>query len=74
MLDTELVIVMLSIAMGRFSQYILATYDNNRYVAELLQPPLQRGSECDFIVMGSSTSGSVVASHSAESGYLICTW
>ena len=40
MLDTELVIVMLSIAMGRFSQYILATYDNNCYVAELLQPPL----------------------------------
>ena len=69
MLDTELVIVTLSIAMGRFSQYILATYDNNRYVAELLQPPLQRGSEYGFIVLGSGTSGSVVASHSADPNY-----
>ena len=41
MLQTKLAIVALSIAMGKLSQFIIATYDYNRYVAKYLQllPP-----------------------------------
>ena len=73
MLQTKLAIVAQSIAMGKLSQYIMATNNNKHYEAQFLQPPLLSSLEYSFIVMGSSISGSVDASHSAESGYLICT-
>ena len=49
MLDTELVLVTLSIAMGKLSQCIMATNDNNCYVAKFLQPPLPSSFEYGFI-------------------------